>query len=120
LLQYFSPYHDAEKGIPVYLHTGGATHGVANPRKKQQEVYDIIINDLDEALKIMETTAPKTGFNVWFNKLYVNNLLAQVYWFKAESGAKAADDYKMAEKYSRAAIEGVDAYIPNTVDKINE
>ena len=32
LLQYFAPYHNAELGIPVYLHTGEQVVGVSMPR----------------------------------------------------------------------------------------
>jgi len=116
LLEYFAPYNDAKEGIPVYLKAG--IENFTNPRKSQKEVYQIIINDLEEALKLIAITPPKEGFNIWYNTRYINNLLAQVYWFKAESAAKENDDYKNAKKYALEATKNTDAFIPKTVDDI--
>jgi len=114
LLQYFAPYDKAEMGIPVYLNTAGETYGVPNPRKSQKESYDQIITDLTGSLTLIAKTPPKSGFSAWYNERYINNLLAQVYWFKAESAAKETSDYTNAKKYALAAVKDVEAYIPTT------
>lgn len=119
LEQYFAPYKDATLGIPVYLKTGGQVVGINMSRKKQSEVYKVILDDLSRALTLISTAAPKKGFNVFYNERYIQNLLAQVYWFKAESGAKEQTDYTEAEKYSLAAIDGVDLYMPKSVADLN-
>jgi hypothetical protein len=115
LLQWFAPYQDNELGIPVYLNTGGEVVGVSMPRKTQSEVYDIIIKDLTDANELLEITQPSPSFNQFFKTRFVDNLLAQVYWFKAESGASEAGDYENAKFFASAAIEGVVSYIPTTV-----
>lgn len=119
LLQYFAPYHKAELGIPVYLHTGEQVVGVKMPRKSQAEVYKVILDDLNRASSLLEGTAPRSSYNLFFTRLRVNHILAQVYWFKAESAAKEASDYENAAKYAALAIDGVDALIPTTTDKFN-
>lgn len=115
LLEYFAPYDKADLGIPVYLNTGKETYGVANPRRPQNEVYATIISDLEAALTLISKTPPKTGFNIWYNVRYINNILAQVYWYKAESAAKEATDYQNAKKYALEAVKDVDASIPTTM-----
>ena len=120
LNQYFAPYKEADMGIPVYLLTGDQVVGIKMSRKKQSEVYKVITDDLTKALTLINKSAPKKGFNIFYNERYIQNLLAQVYWFKAESGAKEASDYDEAQKYSLAAITGVEAYMPRTTADINE
>ncbi|MEO6682760.1 MAG: RagB/SusD family nutrient uptake outer membrane protein, partial [Ginsengibacter sp.] len=93
--------------------------GVKMARKKQSEVYKVITDDLKNALTLVGKSAPKKGFNIFYNERYIQNLLSQVYWFKAESGAKEASDYEEAKKHSLAAINGVDAYLPKTAADIN-
>lgn len=117
LLQYYAPYNKADMGIPVYLNTGGNVVGITNPRKSHAEVYEIILNDLNEANEIVQRTSPKEGFNIFFNKKYLNNILSQVYWFKAESPAKEPADYENAKSHSTVALEG-DLGIPTSKDGI--
>ena len=119
LLQYFAPYNKADLGIPVYLHSGDEVVGVAMPRKPQAEVYKVITDDLKQALALAERSAPRSNFNVFYNARYINNLLAQVYWFKAESAAKESTDYTNAKQYSTAAVNGVETMIPATTADIN-
>lgn len=114
LLEWFAPYDNNELGIPVYLETGETVVGVSVPRKTQSEVYEIIIRDLTQARELLEITQPSPTFNQFYKLRFVDNLLAQVYWFKAESGAKEANDYEDAKFYANAAIEGIEAYIPKT------
>lgn len=119
LNQYFAPYKEADLGIPVYLLTGDQVVGIKMSRKKQSEVYKAITDDLTKALELTGKSTPKKGFNVFYNERYIQNLLSQVYWFKAESGAKEASDYEEAKKYSMAAVQGVEAYMPKTTADLN-
>ena len=115
LLEWFAPYQNNDLGIPVYLKTGEQVVGVSMPRKPQNEVYEIIINDLNQAQELLVNTQPSPTFNQFFKTRFVNNLLAQVYWFKAESGAKeTTKDYEQAKYYASEAIEGIESYIPKT------
>lgn len=115
LQQYFAPIDKEEMGIPLYLHTGGEVVGIEMKRLKQTEVYAIIINDLKQALAFYEEVGMNQGYNRFFNARYIQNLLAQVYWFKSGSSAKHADDYKYARDYALGAVNGVEAYIPKTL-----
>lgn len=114
LLQYFAPYDKADLGIPVYLKTGDGVVGINMSRKTHAEVYKVILDDLKEALKMIDKTQPRNGFNVFYSKRYINHTLAQVYWFKAESPAKEASDYENLKIHALAAVDGVDPYIPTT------
>lgn len=114
LLQYFAPYQKAELGIPVYLHSGKAVLGVDMSRKSHAEVYKTILEDLGKAEAMLNRTQPLTGFNVLYNQRFLHHLMAQVYWFKAESPAKESGDYEQVKKHASIAIEGVEANIPRT------
>ncbi|GAB1473580.1 hypothetical protein MASR2M69_10210 [Bacteroidota bacterium] len=116
LLQYFAPYDKNEAGIPVYLDPGITV--LSTPRKTHKEVYSTIINDLESALELLAVSSPKVGFNVWYNARYINNLMAQVYWFKAESAAKESSDYLKAKTYALEAVKDVDDFIPKTKDQL--
>lgn len=119
LNQYFAPYKEADMGIPVYLLSGDQVVGIKMGRKKQSEVYKVILDDLTKALTLVGKSAPKKGFNVFYNERYIQNLLAQVYWFKAESGANEASDYEKAKNHSLAAVAGVEAYMPKSINDLN-
>ena len=114
LLQYFAPYDNADLGIPVYLHTGEQVVGIKMPRKSHAEVYSIILEDLNIAKELLGRTGPKETFNVFYNNRHLSNLLAQVYWFKAESPAKESSDYENAKAAAIEAIQGVEGLIPTT------
>lgn len=115
LQQYFAPMDREEMGIPLYLHTGKEVVGVEMSRKKSSEVYAVITKDLKQALEYYKAAGPNSGFSRFFNDRYIQNLLAQVYWFKAESSSKESTDYAEAESYALAAVENVDSYIPQTL-----
>lgn len=117
LLQYFAPYDNAEMGIPFYLHSGGQVVGVPAPRKSHAEIYSVILNDLNTAKEMLARTSPKEGFNLWYDSNRLNNLLAQVYWFKAESPAKEDTDYENAKSSAQIAIDGMDALLPTTTSE---
>src|SRR5690606_18516437 len=120
LLQYFAPYDKADMGIPVYLHTGDGVVGIELPRSTQAEVYKVILNDLTQALEMVKKTPPIPRFSVFYNERYLHHILAQVYWFKAESAAKEATDYENVEKHATAAAATMDAYIPVTATERKE
>ncbi len=118
LLQYFAPYNKGELGIPVYLHTGKGVLGAEIARKTQVEVYKTILDDLNKSMEMIRRTTPQSGYNIFFNARYLNHLLAQVYWFKAESPAKEANDYAQVKNFAMAAADGTDAVIPTTATGI--
>ncbi len=103
LLQYFSPYQNNQEGIPIYTGVQGLFAGLATPRSSQKEVFAFILSQLTEAVNA--SIAPDPDYNIFYNKTYVNNLLAQVYWYKAESGAKEPGDYANARKYAALALQ---------------
>lgn len=114
LMEYFAPYDKPELGIPVYLHTGEGVLGIPMPRKTHAEVYQIILDDLNKAQAMLDNTMPLQGFNVFYTQRYIHHLMAQVYWFKAESPAKETTDYENVKKYAELAAAGTDAVIPVT------
>ncbi len=100
LMQYFSPYNNNELGLPVNLEANEVST-YDSKRKTQAEVYEIIINELEEILTY--TTMP-TAYNIFYDKELVNGLLAKVYHFKGGSGAGADDDYTKAIEYANAVL----------------
>lgn len=114
LQQYFAPMDKEELGIPLYLHTGKEVVGISMKRKNSSEIYAVLIGDLKKALALYEEVGPNVGYSLFFNTRYIKNLLAQIYWFKAESSSKGSADYAEAEQYAAAAVDGIDAYIPKT------
>ncbi|ERJ57868.1 RagB/SusD family nutrient uptake outer membrane protein [Sphingobacterium paucimobilis] len=115
LQQYFAPMDDESMGIPLYLHSGKEVIGVEMKRKKSSEVYTVIIEDLKKSLEYFHSVGAKEGYSRFFNERFIQNLLAQVYWFKAETASKAPDDYQSAIQYAKGAIAGVDERIPSTL-----
>lgn len=117
LQQYFAPMDQEDLGIPLYLHTGKEVVGVSMKRKKSSEIYKVLIDDLKLALDYYQDVGPSIGYTRFFNDRYIQNLLAQVFWFKAETSSKEGNDYIEAEHYAAAAVEGVDGYIPDDFEK---
>jgi starch-binding outer membrane protein, SusD/RagB family len=105
LLQYYAPYKQQETGIPVYTGTKGPFAGISIARSTQTEVFKLIIDQLTEALNSSAPTDP--NYNLFYRKVFINNLLAQVFWYKAESGAKESGDYTLARKYANDALAGI-------------
>lgn len=105
LLEYFAPYKDASMGVPLYTGVQGPFAGLAIPRSSQKAVFDFILKDLSEALN--SSADPDPNYNILYNKTYVNNELAQVYWYKAASGAAEATDYTNARKFASASLQGI-------------
>ncbi len=102
LMQYFSPYKDNRLGLP-YNFDSQAVGDYDSSRKTQTECYGRIISELTEVLNC--ATPPLQGYNIWYNKDFVNALLAQVYHFKGGSGAAADDDYENAITHAQAVLD---------------
>lgn len=103
LVQFFSPYHEDKLGLPLNTHPEEVST-YDKSRKTQTENYAFIIGELEEILSY--NTKPSATYNVFFDKRIVHGLLAQIYHFKGDSGAKAADDYNKAIEHAQKAMEG--------------
>lgn len=105
LLQLYSPMKDNRLGIPVYL-TPEKEIGEAMPeRKSQTEVFQRILDDCNQALDLLT----KTTYNDWncaWNADFINAMMADVYAWKACSGAAADTDWENAEQHATAAMRG--------------
>lgn len=105
LLQLYSPMKDNRLGIPVYL-TPEKEIGEAMPeRKSQTEVFQRILDDCNRALDLLA----KTTYNDWncaWNADFINAMMADVYAWKACSGAAADTDWNNAEQHATAAMRG--------------
>lgn len=105
LLQLYSPMKDNRLGIPVYL-TPEKEIGEAMPeRKSQTEVFQRILDDCNQALDLLT----KTTYNNWncaWNADFINAMMADVYAWKACSGAAADTDWANAEQHATAAMRG--------------
>lgn len=104
LMQYFSPYHLNKYGLPVNLDAQKVAEYDAS-RKTQEEVYRIIISDLTECVEC--TTEPRSTYNVFYDKNIIHAILAQVFLYKGDSGAKADDDYENAVSHAKSALEAL-------------
>ena len=100
LLQHFAPYKDNQAGIPLCLETYEDFETVTLERSSQKEVYVQILSDLTEAETRLERTPSRTTYNLLYTPSVVNRLFAEVYHFKALSGAAEADDWKNAAVYA--------------------
>lgn len=105
LLQFYSPMKDNRLGIPVYL-TPEKEIGEAMPeRKSQTEVFQRILDDCNQALDLLT----KTTYNDWncaWNADFINAMMADVYAWKACSGAAADTDWANAEQHATVAMRG--------------
>lgn len=102
LVQYFSPYHHNELGLP--LNTDPSAVGSYDQRRKtQEENYGFIISELEDVLAY--TARPSDTYNIFYNKTFINGLLAQIYLYKGDSGAKASDDYTKAAAHAQAVLD---------------
>lgn len=102
LMQYFSPYTNNDLGIPVNLNAEDVLV-YDSSRKTQEEVYAIIISELEE---ILAYTTESSDFSLFYDKQMINALLSQVYLFKGGSGAGVESDYDNAITYAEAAMQG--------------
>ncbi len=113
LLQYFAPYNNDELGIPLNFDADDLV-SLVNSRKTQTEVYEIIINELNEVLAY---TAPtKESYNIFYRKNVIHATLAQIYQYKAEGPAQADNDWENARTHAIAAMEG--KYLATTSEEM--
>lgn len=110
LIQQFSPYKQASEGVPLYFKGYIDPINVKLPKNSQGEVYKQILTDLQDVLDLLEITAPDRTFNIAYNPIIVNALMAKVYQFKAESGAGEVSDWELAKKHAESAINGRSLY----------
>lgn len=113
LNQLFAPYDKNEFGIPYNLDADVIEGG---ERSKQTDFYTEIIKEITDVQAY--ATVPKASWNLFFNHDIMNAILAEIYWYKAESCAKEAGDWAKAESYARLARNGND--IENTIDQQKE
>ncbi len=99
LMEFFTPYDNAELGLPVNLDTEDVE---AKPRLTQQEVYDIILREIEDAESLQ---AERKDFNFMYSPYILDCIRAELYLYKAGSDAGQPDDWEKAEKYSAKAIE---------------
>lgn len=103
LMQFFSPYHENQYGLPLNTNPDNVGN-YDQARKTQVENYDFIINELNEVLNYQ--TKPAKNYNIFYDKNIVHGLLAQVYLYKGDSGAKSTDDYTHAIEHAQKAMLG--------------
>lgn len=115
LMMFYSPYRDNRLGLPI--NTAPNNIGSYEPKRKTQaENYELITSDLKQVLSYQ--TMPRKGYNIFFDKKIVQALLAQVYLFKAGSGAGSEDDYREAIKYAQAVLDlGIDPDVTISLPK---
>lgn len=86
---------------------------VGKPMGKLQELYDLVISDLEYAVANASTTRPD---NSWINKSVAAGMLANVY-LTTENWAKAGEMAKVAYGGNVAsALHSVDTYVPSGHD----
>lgn len=113
LLQYYAPYKDDIYGVPVYL-TPEQDVGTAMPKRRTQtEVFEQILNDCDEVLRLLELTA-SNNWNCAYRYDFVCAMLASIYTWKAMSAAAEDSDWVNAEKYASEAMRG--KHLANSVE----
>ncbi len=106
LMQYFSPYKLNELGLPLNTDPE-KVQDYDSRRRTQTECYDFITSELEAVLAY--TAEPSSTYNIFYNKRVINGLLAQVYHYKAGSGAGSSADYDKAIAYAKATLAlGVD------------
>lgn len=106
LLQYYAPYKNSEWGIPVCLESYEDFTKVKLQRCTQKEVYDQILSDIHAAQKLLERTPTHEGYNVMYSQDVLDRLEAQVYMYKAGSGAAEETDWENAAAVAGKAITG--------------
>ncbi|MCT4647424.1 MAG: RagB/SusD family nutrient uptake outer membrane protein [Carboxylicivirga sp.] len=103
LIQYYSPYKNNDLGIVLNTDIYEDPINANIERSTQSESYKQVFSDIRNALELLDKT-PTTPWNVIYNEEFINCLLANIYFYKAMSGAKESDDWANAEKYARLAI----------------
>jgi len=122
VLQYFSPYHNNELGIP--FNTDSQAVGSYNKQRKTQvQVYRFLIDELTTVIDCK--TEPRPAYNIFYDKNLAHALLAEIYLFKGGSGAGEKEDYVQAITHAQAVmknypLQGIDEFIPFETYKTSE
>lgn len=103
LLQYYSPYHDVDLGIPIYEDPSDDVGNAMPERQTQKYVFNYVLNDCKTVLSLLERT-PYTDWNFFYREDLVHALMASVYCWKALSASSETSDWENAEKHARIAI----------------
>lgn len=103
LMQFFSPYHENKYGLP-FNDNPEKVGSYDKSRKPQADNYAFILNELNEILSY--STEPSPTYSIFFDKNIIHALLAQVYLYKGDSGAKEAGDYEKAISHAQKAMQG--------------
>ncbi len=105
LLQLYSPMKNNTLGIPVYL-TPEKGIGEAMPeRKTQAEVFKQIFSDINQALDLLTKTT-SNDWNYAWSADFLHAMMADVYAWKACSGAAEDSDWQNAEQEATTAMRG--------------
>ena len=121
-MQYFSPYHSNELGIP--FNTDSQAVGSYNKqRKTQAQVYRFLIDELTTVIDCK--TEPRATYNIFYDKNLAHALLAEIYLFKGGSGAGEKEDYVQAITHAQAVmknypLQGIDEFKPFETYKTSE
>ena len=121
-MQYFSPYHSNELGIP--FNTDSQAVGSYNKqRKTQAQVYRFLIDELTTVIDCK--TEPRATYNIFYDKNLAHALLAEIYLFKGGSGAGEKEDYVQAIMHAQAVmknypLQGIDEFKPFETYKTSE
>lgn len=102
-LQYYSPYKNNKLGIPVNTKAYKDPVHTAIKRNTQKEVYEQIVSDCNQALDLLKKT-PQDSWNFAYNEDFIHAMLANIYMYKAMSGAKETTDWSNAIAYAEKAI----------------
>lgn len=105
LLQYYAPYENEALGIPIVLDPTQNIGEIQPERAGQKEVFDLILSDLKGAMTLLEET-PSQPWNFAYQKAFIEAFLSNVYWYKADGGARSGDDWANALKYADRAMQG--------------
>ena len=101
LMRFFSPYHLDQYGLPLNTDPD-AVSSYDHSRQTQTENYRFIISELQSVLSC--GTEPSPTYNVFFDTRFVHALLAEIYLWKGDSGAKESGDYEEAIKHARYVL----------------
>lgn len=102
LMRFFSPYHLDKYGLPLNTDPD-AVSSYNHSRQTQTENYRFITSELESVLDCK--TEPSPTYNIFFDQRFVHALLAQIYLWKGDSGAKESGDYAKAIGHARYVLE---------------
>ncbi|MCG8581667.1 MAG: RagB/SusD family nutrient uptake outer membrane protein [Bacteroidales bacterium] len=112
VLQFFCVYDQDEYGIPLNLDSENVVE-YAGARKSQTEVYQILIDELNEVLGY--TAEKEYGYSIFYDKTIVHALLAQIYNFKGLSAAGQSDDWNHSITHASMVLDKI-SLVTNPAD----